>query len=330
MLLAGVIAGEVATGGGGGVPTLVAHTAVQQASAFTQPAASGAINTGGANFLAMAINSYDGQNTGSPRGALVWDSIGSATLAAQACQGTAVLVGTDLTILPLTSFDSSAGSNGWVGLLIAVNGFSGNPFNNGYWFCTASSTAAITVTCTDGSAGTTSATGVYLAPSANTWVRIPASDLVADFGGGSIWYAANATVGSSHYFAEDDRPITAAGDGSSFAVVAFSGVKASSPYVQNVFGSQIGSGTTVPGAAITPTTGNLLLCYVTGLSLTGTFTVDVGFTTTDVYAIGVSLESPVGLAYLVPGSASPVTPTWTLGAAIGNRGRCQVTEFKHS
>lgn len=328
MILAGVVAGEV-THGGGGTPTLVANVAVQQSSSFTQPSASGAINTTGANFIAMAINAYDDQATGDPRGALVWDALGSAPLAAQACTGTATLSGTALTILPATSFDASAGSNGWVGLLIAVNGFSGNPFNNGYWFCTASSTSSITVTCTDGSAGTTSATGVYLAPSANKWVRIPAGDLVNDFGGGSIWYCVNANVGSTHYFAEDDRPITAAGDGSSFAVAAFSGVKNTSTYVQNVYGAQIGSGTAVAGSAITPTTGNLLLCYVTGLNLTGTFSVDSGFTLTDTYTGG-AVESPIGLAYLVPGSASPITPTWTLGAAVGNRGRCQATEFAHS
>jgi hypothetical protein len=303
---------------------------VQQASAFTQPAASGAINTTGANFLAMAINSYDNQKTGSPRGPLVWDAIGAATLAAQPCSGTATLSGTSLTITPSTSFDASAGSNGWVGLLIAVNGFSGNTFNNGFWICTASSTSSITVTCTDPSAGTTSATGVYLAPSANKWVQIPDADMVNDFSGGGLWYCTNPNVGSSHYFAEDDRPITAAGDGSSFAVVAFSGVKTSSPYVQNVYGSQIASGTSVPGAAITPTTGNLLLCFITGLNLTGPFTLDSGFTLTDVYNTGSGLENPIGLGYLVPGSGSAVTPTWTIGAAVGNRARCQTTEFKHS
>jgi hypothetical protein len=308
-------------------PALVAHAVSQQASSFTPPSPTSPIDTTGANFIAMAVNAYDNQGAPSlqSRNVLIWDSIGTSPVAAQRCGGTATLTGTSLVLLPNTAFDSSAAANGWVGLTIALNGFSSQPGNNGYWLCTASSTTSITVTIPSGGA-TDSASAAYLAPSKNVWAK--AATPANDFGSPGMWMAVNATVGANHYFAENDITLTGAGDGSSFAVAAFSGVATSSPYLQNTVSGQT-STPTVEAPALTPTAANnLILTMSSGLGITGPETVDSSFIVTDAYSVAASLENPIALAYLVAPNTTAVQPKWTTGAAP-NRIYGMNVEFAH-
>jgi hypothetical protein len=268
----------------------------------------------------MGINSYDDQFAANVF-PLVADGFGTAP--------TIVSISSDSfggSTLTLFGSFPAGGSNAYVGLTFAVAGYSTNGQNNGYWVCTASSTTSIDLTV-PGGAGGASTTAVKVAITANKWFKKAPTN---DFSGGSVFYAFNPTVGANHYFLEDDRTINNAGDGSSFAVAAFSGMKTSSdPFVQDTIGTQVSSGTTVQANSLTPTTHNLVLTLVTGLNLTGPEAVDSGFTVTDSYQTGSGRYSPIGMAYLVAPNASALQPTWTLGA-IGNRAYATQYEFAHA
>lgn len=317
MILVGIIAEEKVSGGGGGggVPALIAHVAVQAAS-FSQPGPSGAIDTTGANFLVMAINAYD-NNYGHP--SLVADNFGSAPVAVgiSSCS----YGGSTLT---LNGSFPSGGSNAYAGKQFAVAGFQVVTANNGYWMCTASTTGSIDLTVPSGASSSTS--GVYVALSVNSWSLAFVENT---YGGVAVWYCANATVGASHYFLEDDRPVAGAGDGSSFAVAAFSNIATSSPFVGDGPGTDIYTGTTAQAPSYNPAqANNLILSATGGLNVTGGYSVDSSFTITDQEG-ATSRYNPVALAYLIAPSTSALAPTWTV-ASIGNRFRADICEFKHS
>lgn len=305
-------------------PVLVAHTVAQQASSFTQPGPSPAINTTGANFIVMGINSYDNQNFGgiNTHGSLVADALGAAPVAIKITGATATATNT----LQLVGTFSAGGGNAYVGQQFAVNGYNNNT-NNGYFICTASTTTTIDLTIA-GAIDGVSVAQVYVALSVNKWKpRLGAND----FGGGSVWYTVGTpTVGANHFFLEDDR--TNAADGSSFAVAAFSGVQsASDPYLQTVVSAQTSGQSTVQAPALTPTAvNNLVISIVTGLALTGPETVDSSYVITDSYQTGSSLETPAGMAYRIAPSTTPEQPTWTFGATIGNRAYTSSYEFAHA
>lgn len=126
-----------------------------------------------------------------------------------------------------------------------------------------------------------------------------------------ISYVANPTGGTGHTFAA-----TGTTDYPTICVAAFSHVATTSPFdVQNGSNSGSGSVTTLQPGSVTPGANAELL--VTGLSfaVSGTASIDSGFTITDQsnYMAGAAIGG--AMAYKVQTTAAAVNPTWTAGAA---------------
>lgn len=277
-------------------PSLIANIAVQGAN-FTEPVGvSSSIDTTGADFLVAAVTTYDGGIGSSTNPALIADLVGG-TVSATPLSITSILQSGSNMILSGTF--PAGGSNAYAGLNFFIGGYtSSDSVDNGGYNCTASTLT--TITLTNASGVTTAATTGQCLITTNIWYylnRIIQNTVV------TFYYAWAPTVGSGHTFTINTT--TLAGDGGSFAIQAWSGIKSSSnPLVANsILGDYNGS---------TPTT--MFAGTITGTVLAGT-----DLTITGNWAVGAG-NAFAGISFTLDGytgSSSGNNGTWLCTASAG-------------
>ncbi len=142
-------------------------------------------------------------------------------------------------------------------------------------------------------------------------------------------YYLNPTVGSGHTFtATASASITG-----TLAIAAFSGVLVASAFDQGATAGHAGSGsTTIQPGSITPTQGGELL--IAGWAIDDpantTWTVNSGFSITDIQDVIVGATYGGVLAYFVQGAAAAINPTFTRSNALtsGREDTASIASFK--
>ncbi len=128
-----------------------------------------------------------------------------------------------------------------------------------------------------------------------------------------FFYCASPTVGSGHTFT-----VSNTGGFPSICVMAFSGVKLSSPFDSGQDAGNHGSGTSLATGSVTPSRDNCLVVTVVGFdsSQSGP-TVNSGFASPapllSNYSAGVHMGG--AMSYLIETTATAKNPTWTLNSA---------------
>jgi hypothetical protein len=156
----------------------------------------------------------------------------------------------------------------------------------------------------------------------NTWIEL--TPQTGSFSSSAaLYYVANASVSATHTF-------TSVGASTAIAVVAFSGVKVSSPFDQQN-GVTEGASPRSTGS-VTPSEDNELV--VAGAGAVGTnYSIDNGFTLDEFISLAGGTNFGVAIAHKIQTTATAVNPAWsttagdlnamiaTFKAVAGNRRR---------
>lgn len=120
-------------------------------------------------------------------------------------------------------------------------------------------------------------------------------------GGGKLFYAKNAAVGSAHTVSHNE------GAFASIAMIAFAGCHLTAP-----FDTEAGTSGVTPGS-ITPSENGCVV--VTGIHNDGSgdMTAASGFTVSQ-HAVKSGNRDGVGIAYVIQTTAGAANPTWTVGS----------------
>lgn len=126
-----------------------------------------------------------------------------------------------------------------------------------------------------------------------------------------LWECISPTVGTGHTFTRTGSNIYA-----SFDVLAVSGLATTSFFGGSVTATIASGAGTAQAGSVTPTSnGSLVLsAYLFSDGMTGTASIDSGFTITDQQPAGTGTTEGGALAYLIQGTAGAVNPTWTATA----------------
>ena len=159
----------------------------------------------------------------------------------------------------------------------------------------------------------------------NTWSGLTAINPGSNSSSSQMFYCVPTSVGSGHTFTVSSSRFYGV------IPIAFSGIKASSPFdVENV-GSVVGTNTGVSSGSITPSENGELI--ISGAACSGigwlTLTVDNSLTI-DQENNGTAAGTGVALAYKVQSTAAAINATWDFGGSRNMAASAVIASFKEA
>lgn len=145
----------------------------------------------------------------------------------------------------------------------------------------------------------------------NTWTIITVGgDGDGNFCRISTYFCLNPTVGAGHTFTYSGTAVYP-----SMTALALSGAAAASVLDQKNTNSSLAT-TTLATGSVTPSENNeIVITSTSDLSVSGSKSIDSGFTISDQMLYSPGSFFGIGTAYLIQTSAGAVNPTWTYGTS---------------